>query len=29
MLNKSDYIKKVNNTIEEGMLQGKYIEAWN
>ena len=27
ILNKSDYIKKVNNIIEEGMQQGKYIET--
>ena len=27
ILNKSDYIKKVNKIIEEGMEQGKYIEA--
>ena len=27
ILNKSDYIRKVNNIIEEGMQQGKYIET--
>ena len=27
ILNKSDYIKKVNKIIEEGMEQGKYIET--
>ena len=27
ILDKSDYIRKVNNIIEEGMQQGKYIET--
>ena len=27
ILNKSDYIRKVNNIIEKGMQQGKYIET--
>ena len=27
ILNKSDYIRKINNIIEEGMQQGKYIET--
>ena len=27
ILNKSDYIRKVNNIIEEGIQQGKYIET--
>ena len=27
ILNKSDYIKKVNKIFEEGMEQGKYIET--
>ena len=27
ILNRSDYIKKVNKIIEEGMEQGKYIET--
>ena len=27
ILNKSDYIKKVNNIVQEGMQQGKYIET--
>ena len=26
IINKSDYIKKVNNIIKEGMQQGKYME---
>ena len=27
ILNKSNYIRKVNNIIEEGLQQGKYIET--
>ena len=27
ILNKSDYIRKINNIIEDGMPQGKYIET--
>ena len=27
ILNKSDYIRKINSIIEEGMQQGKYIET--